>query len=300
MFTWRPRTTDLRATNCWVVAAWSERRTQLLRGSRALQNWRPGLSASYATRWLGTTHPTCRHHWLLIQKTEIMGASISKDGSSLKKWESAETPGMETAYCVRTPRLCVQAPAEHPSPLPGFCFWLSPQEQGQEEKFLWRSWDVGEYWNIENVEFPRTELKKKKASSTRMVNGEREPGRGKSEGGGQGCLGSEPEWCGDSGWWGCTFVSWMEEGAKSSERSSHLTLTRNPRLCPGLITHDAFHFTTLYHHVYHYDDTSNPLLTLSQPSFCLCFHTEYFYHLIGPIRVYKVFTRSSHDVETSF
>lgn len=165
MSTWRPRTTDLRATNCWVVAAWSERQTQLLRGSRALQNRRPGLSASYATRWPGTTHPTSRHHWLLIQKTEITGASISKDGSSLKKWESEETPGMETAYCVCTPRLCVQAPAEHPSPLPGFCFWLSPQEQGQEEvsmEDLGLGW-ILKYWKC--VEFPRTELKKKRQAA---------------------------------------------------------------------------------------------------------------------------------------
>ena len=92
------------------------------------------------------------------------------------------------------------------------------------------------------------------------------------------------------------------DGGGCQEFREELTLDtdQEPRLCPGLITHDAFHFTTLYHHVYHYDDTSNPLLTLSQHSFCFCFHKEYFYHLIGPTMVYKVFTRSSHDVETSF
>lgn len=127
-----------------------------------------------------------------------------------------------------------------------------------------------------------------------------EPGRSKFENGGQGCLGSEPEWCGDSGWGGCASVSRMKAGTKSWERSSRLTLTRNLRMHPCLIAHDAFHFTILYHRVYHNDNTSNPLLTSSQHSFCLCFHTEYFYHLIGPIKVYKVLTRSSHDVETYF
>lgn len=78
----------------------------------------------------------------------------------------------------------------------------------------------------------------------------REPGRGKAENGGQGCLGSEPEWCGDSGWGGCTFVSWMKVGTKGWERNSHLTLTRNPRMRPRLIAHDAFHRTILYYHVY--------------------------------------------------
>lgn len=144
--TWRPRTTDLRAINCWVVASWSDRWTQLLRGSRALQNRRPGLSTSYATGWLGTTHLTSLYHRLLIQKTEIMMASISKDGSSLKKWDDAQrTLAWRWARCVRTLMLCVQAPAEYPSPLPAFCFWLSPQKQGSCYG------GVGTWVNTENV-----------------------------------------------------------------------------------------------------------------------------------------------------
>jgi len=83
-----------------------------------------------------------------------------------------------------------------------------------------------------------------------------EPGRSKFENGGQGCLGSEPEWCGDSGWGGCASVSRMKAGTKSWERSSRLTLTRNLRMHPCLIAHNAFHFTILYHRVYHDDNTS--------------------------------------------
>lgn len=165
MPTWRPRTTDLRATNCWVVAAWSERRTQLLRGSRALQNRGPGLSASSATRWLGITHPTSRHHRLLIQKTEITGASISKDRFSLKKWESAEKPGMETGIlCVHTQAVC-SSTSWTSIPAPWVLLLTESPRAGTRREVSMEELGLGwilKYWKC--VKFPRTELKKKKKS----------------------------------------------------------------------------------------------------------------------------------------